>query len=73
MNKRNNNMKYNENDKVTMEPNLELERKQKSVEGNEQYNFVPSFNEWTSSDEQKSKVKEIENKTKKRVCKPKGH
>lgn len=63
MNKKNKNMKYSQNDKVTYEPDLELERKQATTEGKDGYNFIPSFNQWTSTDDQKVKTREIENKT----------
>ncbi|MNO06780.1 hypothetical protein D3C81_2287150 [compost metagenome] len=57
-------MKYNENDRVSLEPDLDLERKDKAIQGNNQYNFVPSFNQWTSMEEQKIKSKELEKNTK---------
>lgn len=43
---------------------LTLERKDKKILENSGYDFVPRFDHWTNTDEQKLKVKEIEEKTK---------
>ena len=43
---------------------LTLERKDKKILKNSGYDFVPRFDHWTNTDEQKLKVKEIEEKTK---------
>ncbi len=51
-------------DKVSLESNLEIERKDSKELKNQGYDFVPRFNHWMSSDEQKLKVEEIEKKTK---------
>lgn len=44
--------------------NVELERKDKKDESKRGYNFVGSLNNWTSIEEQKIRVKTIENTTK---------
>lgn len=64
MNKKNKNMKYKENDKVSLEPDLELERKMATRQGDSGYDFVVRTHHWTSPDEQKIKTQEIEEKTK---------
>ena len=43
---------------------LTLERKDKKILRNSGYDFVPRFDHWTNTDEQKLKVKEIEEMTK---------
>lgn len=53
----------NKNNKVNLADEVFLERKEKNEVGKEGYNFVGSIDHWTSSDEQKMKVSEIENKT----------
>lgn len=58
-------MKVNDDkDKVDIGYNLDIERKDKKYLKNSGYDFVPRLDHWTSIDEQKIKVKEIENKTK---------
>ena len=52
------------NDKVSLGPNLELERKDGKAANKQGYDFVPKLDHWTSIDEQKLKVEEIEKKTK---------
>ena len=59
MNKKNNNK-----DKVDLGANLEIERIDKKYLKNSGYDFVPRIDHWTNIDEQKIKVKEIEQKTK---------
>ena len=44
--------------------NLEIERKDKKYMKKAGYDFVPRLDHWTNIDEQKIKVREIENKTK---------
>lgn len=51
-------------DKVSLKYNLELERKDAKNTKKKGYDFVPRSNHWTSIDEQKIKVREIEEKTK---------
>ena len=51
-------------DKVDLGYNLELERKNQEVLSKKEYDFIPRFNHLLSSEEQKLKVNEIENKTK---------
>ena len=51
-------------DKVEIKYNLELERKDSSQLKKQGYDFVPRIDHWTSIDEQKIKVEEIEKKTK---------
>ena len=53
-----------EKDKVSLKYNLELERKDAKNTKKKGYDFVPRSNHWTSIDEQKIKVREIEEKTK---------
>lgn len=62
-NKHNQTMKYEENDKVSLKPNLDIERKDVIINGKEEPNFMPNAFKWTSMDEQKIKTKEIEQKT----------
>ena len=50
-------------DKVNIMDNLEIERKDKKYMKNAGYDFVPRLEHWTNIDEQKIKVREIENKT----------
>lgn len=50
--------------KVDIMNNLEIERKDKQYMKNAGYDFVPRLDHWTNIDEQKIKVREIENKTK---------
>ena len=50
--------------KVEIKYNLELERKDSSQLKKQGYDFVPRIDHWTSIDEQKIKVEEIEKKTK---------
>ena len=57
-----NNPSYKE--KVDIMDNLEIERKDKKYMKNTGYDFVPRLDHWTNIDEQKVKVREIENKTK---------
>ena len=54
----------NKKDKVSLKYNLELERKDEHNIKKKGYDFIPRFNHLTSIDEQKIKVKEIEDKTK---------
>lgn len=57
--------KNNDNkNKVDIMNNLEIERKDKKYMKNAGYDFVPRLDHWTNIDEQKIKVREIENKTK---------
>lgn len=56
--------KISSKDKVSLEYNLELERKDEHNTKKKGYDFVPRSYHWTSVDEQKIKVKEIEDKTK---------
>lgn len=53
-----------EKDKVEFKYNLELERKDSKELKKQGYDFVPRIEHWTSIDEQKIKVEEIEKKTK---------
>lgn len=56
--------KLQSKDKVSLKYNLELERKDsKTIEQNG-YDFVPRSNHVVNIDEQKIKVREIEDKTK---------
>ena len=67
MSKKNETIKNKNNqydDKVDLGYNLELERKNQKVLSKKEYDFIPRFNHLLSSDEQKLKVEEIENKTK---------
>ncbi len=67
MSKKNETIKNKNNqydDKVDLGYNLELERKNQEVLSKKEYDFIPRFNHLLSSDEQKLKVEEIENKTK---------
>lgn len=58
-------MKKDDNkNKVNIGYNLEIERKDEKDLKDAQYDFVPRLDHWTNIDEQKIKVKEIENKTK---------
>ncbi len=50
-------------DKVNLADEEILSRKQKSDESRKGFNFVGSQYKWTDIDEQKMKVKEIEEKT----------
>ena len=52
-------------DCTNLSNDLTLERKDKKILRNSGYDFVPRFDHWTNTDEQKLKVKEIEEKTKK--------
>lgn len=54
----------NDKDKVDIGYNLDIERKDKKYLKNSGYDFVPRLDHWTNIDEQKIKVKEIEDKTK---------
>lgn len=56
--------KIEDKNKVSLEYNLELERKDEHNTKKKGYDFVPRANHWTSIDEQKIKVREIEEKTK---------
>ncbi|MDO4282564.1 MAG: hypothetical protein Q4D02_02925 [Clostridia bacterium] len=56
--------KRNNQGKVSLEYNLELERKDAQNTKKKGYDFVPRLDHWTSIDEQKIKVREIEEKTK---------
>ncbi len=51
-------------DCTNLSNDLTLERKDKKILRNSGYDFVPRFDHWTNTDEQKLKVKEIEDKTK---------
>ena len=51
-------------DKVRLDYNLELERKDDKNLKDSGYDFVPRSNHWLSSDEKKIKTREIEEKTK---------
>ena len=51
-------------DCTNLSNDLTLERKDKKILKNSGYDFVPRFDHWTNTDEQKLKVKEIEDKTK---------
>lgn len=51
-------------DKIDLKYNLEIERKDSKELKKQGYDFVPRIDHWTSSDEQKIKVEEIEKKTK---------
>lgn len=51
-------------DYINLSDDLTLERKDKKILKNSGYDFVPRFDHWTNTDEQKIKVKEIEEKTK---------
>ena len=51
-------------DCTNLSNDLTLERKDKKILKNSGYDFVPRFDHWTNTDEQKLKVKEIEEKTK---------
>lgn len=51
-------------DKIDIGYNLEIERKDKKDLKDSGYDFVPRLDHWTNIDEQKIKVKEIEDKTK---------
>lgn len=62
---KNKSKKYSENDKVSMAPNLEIERKHAKEEISNEHNFVPSLDQWTSSDEQKVKARELSSATSK--------
>ena len=57
-------MKKDNKNKVDIGYNLQLEKNDKKDLKNSGYDFVPRFDHWTNIDEQKIKVKEIENKTK---------
>lgn len=57
------NKNYNKN-KVNLANDLETERIDKKYLKNSGYDFVPRLDHWTNIDEQKLKVKEIEDKTK---------
>ena len=61
---KNSNDNKNNKNKVDIMDNLEIERKDKKYMKNSSYDFVPRLEHWTNIDEQKIKVKEIENKTK---------
>lgn len=50
-------------DKISLKYNLELERKDVKNTKKKGYDFVPRSYHWTSIDEQKIKVREIEDKT----------
>ena len=50
-------------DCTNLSNDLTLERKDKKILRNSGYDFVPRFDHWTNTDEQKLKVKEIEEKT----------
>lgn len=58
------NRKSKHKEKVDIASNLELERKEKIDMEKQGYDFVPRIDHWTSIDEQKIKVEEIEKKTK---------
>ncbi len=60
----NDNINNKNKNKVDIMDNLEIERKDKKYMKNAGYDFVPRLEHWTNIDEQKIKVKEIENKTK---------
>lgn len=51
-------------DCTNLSNDLTLERKDKKILKNSGYDFVSRFDHWTNTDEQKLKVKEIEEKTK---------
>lgn len=51
-------------DCTNLSNDLTLERKDKKILRNSGYDFVPRFDHWTNTDDQKLKVKEIEEKTK---------
>lgn len=51
-------------DCTNLSNDLTLERKDKKILRNSGYDFVPRFDHWTNTDEQKLKVKEIEEKKK---------
>ncbi len=54
----------NSKQKVDISSNLELERKESKEMKRQGYDFVPRIDHWTSIEEQKIKVEEIEKKTK---------
>ena len=54
---------YNK-DKVDLGDDLEIAKIDKKYLKNSGYDFVPRLDHWTNIDEQKIKVKEIEDKTK---------
>jgi len=54
----------NNNLKVDVLDNLNIERVDSKNLKDSLYDFVPRLDHWTNSDEQKIKVKEIEKKTK---------
>ena len=56
--------KKNNKLKVNLDDDLEIERIDKKYLKNSGYDFVPRLDHWTNIDEQKIKVKEIEDKTK---------
>lgn len=53
------------NEKISLEYNLDIEKKYDKTIEKYGYDFVPRSNHWLSVDEQKAKVNEIEEKTKK--------
>ena len=61
---KNSNDNKNNKNKVDIMDNLEIERKDKKYMKKAGYDFVPRLDHWTNIDEQKIKVREIENKTK---------
>lgn len=54
-----------DNEKISLEYNLDIEKKYDKTIEKSGYDFVPRSNHWLSVDEQKIKVNEIEEKTKK--------
>lgn len=56
--------KNEDKDQVAIDNILELERKERKDMERQGYDFVPRIDHWTSLDEQKLKVEEIEKKTK---------
>ena len=56
--------KIEKKDKVDLSYNLELERKDKNNIDKKGYDFIPRSTHLTGIDEQKIKVREIEDKTK---------
>lgn len=58
------NTEYTSNGTVDLGYNLKLERKDKEDSSKNTYDFVPRDYHWTSIEEQKLKVAELEEKTK---------
>ncbi|MEG2348375.1 MAG: hypothetical protein RSB67_01855 [Clostridia bacterium] len=57
--------KYNNiKEKVSLDYNLEIGRLDEKLSKDSEYEFIPEFNHWLSSDEQKIKTDELEKITK---------